>query len=437
MTHQRQEHSSEADAPTTPASRSRRAVARFLPVILVAAGVAGVVVMAKFLPKRNTDQAPTPPSPVPVTVLVVEPLAEVEDAFRIPGVVEANRVVDVAAEVAAQVQAYAGPEDTLGPSSQPVHGPASAGLLDEGANVKAGQPLVYLNTDLLLARRDSARAEYDFQTRELERIEHLREKGVATKMEMDQVVMRRDVAKAALELAEANLERTSIVAPISGVLNRLPAEIGEYVAPGTPVAQIVDVDKVKIVLDVPERDIGYLHVGDEETIQYGIDRPEEIRGNITYISELADPVARTTRIEITVDNPPDEKGKRRLRSGQIVEAKLRRRTLRDVIMISLESVIPLEKGYVAYVSEEGRARKRLLTLDPSLFFGQKIRVAKGLKTGDRLIVSRDSRIGPGQAVEEVEVRSATSAPASQPTSKPTENKSEENITTEDTEITEG
>ena len=394
--------------------KSTLGLARFIPISLIAVAVVGVAALAVLLPKRNTDQPPTPLSPVPVSVVVIEPLAEVEDVFRIPGVVEANCVVDVAAEVAAQVKAYAGPEDTLGPSSQPVPGPASAGVLDEGAGVRKGQPLVYLNTDLLMAQRDSVQAEYDFQTREMTRMEDLKNKGVATGMELDQVIMRRDVAKAALELAEANLERTSIVAPILGVLNRLPAEIGEYVAPGTVVAQIVEIDKVKIVLDVPERDIGYLHVGDEETILCGIDDPEDVRGKITYISELADDATRTTRIEITVDNPPDEKGKRKLRSGQIVQAKIRRRTLHDVIMISLESVIPLEKGYVAYVSEKGLAKRRLLTLDPSLFFGQKIRVTDGLNAGDRLIVSRDSRIGPDQIVEEVEVRSATTASATQP-----------------------
>lgn len=420
------QETNKADSSQTPPVSNKRSLSarlisnfgpRLLVIGIVALAAGSVFVLWKFLPERNNNQAPTPPPPVPVSVLVVEPLAEVDDAFQIPGAVEANRVVDVAAEVAAQVEAYAGPEDKLGPSSQPIHGPASAGVLDEGASVRAGQPLVYLNTDLLLAQRDSAKAEYDFQTREWKRMQDLKKKGVATGMELDQVVMRRDVAAAALELAEANLERTTIVAPISGVLNSLPAEIGEYVAPGTVVAQIVDIDTVKIVLDVPERDIGYLRVGNEETIICGIDKPEEITGNITYISELADPATRTTRIEITVDNPPDEQGRRKLRSGQIVQAKIRRRTLKNVIMISLESVVPLEKGYIAYVSEDGVAKKRVLTLDSSLFFGQKIRVADGLHAGDRLITSRDSRLGPGQKVEEVEVsfsKAATTAPASQP-----------------------
>ncbi|MBN1555101.1 MAG: efflux RND transporter periplasmic adaptor subunit [Phycisphaerae bacterium] len=399
--------------PEKPGTKSQ-GLGRVISIIVILLAVSVVVSLGVLLPKRNNDQPPTPPNPVPISVRVVEPLAEVDDVFTIPGVVEPNRVVDVAAEVAAQVLAYAGSKDTLGPSSQPVKGPASAGVLKEGVDVQAGQPLVYLNTDLLKAQRDKAKAEYDFQTRELDRIRDLKEKGVATGMELDRVIMGRDVAKAALELAEANLQRTSIVAPIPGVLNRLPAEIGEYVAPGTPVAQIVDMDTVKIVLDIPERDIGYLHVGHAETIVYGIDKPEEIIGRITYISELADDATRTTRIEITVDNPPDAHGRRQLRSGQIVQAKIRRRTLRDVIMISLESVIPLEKGYVAYVNENGVATKRILTLDPSLFFGQKIRVEKGLRAGDRLIVSRDSRLGPDQAVKEVEVLNSTTQPASQP-----------------------
>lgn len=392
----------------------RQILARLVPWGLAAGGVAATVLLVALVPARRTGDAPTPPEPVPVTVTVVKPLPEVEDVFRLPGVIEPNRVVNVAAEVAGQIRAYAARGDRLGPDGRLLPGPTPSETIQEGDEVQAGQPLVYLNDDLLRAQRDSAKAEYEFQTRELERIVDLNKKGVATGMEMDQVLMRRDVAGAALELAEANLRRTRIVAPVSGVLNRLPAEIGEYVAPGTPVAQIVDLDTVKIALDVPERDIGYLHVGDEETIVYGIDQPRETRGRITYLSELADPVARTTRIEIAVENPPGASGKRNLRAGQIVEARLRRRTLRDVILVSLESVIPLEKGYAAYVSENGRAKQRILTLDTSTFFGQKVRVTKGLQAGDRLIVSRDTRLGPDQLVREVEVLSSASAPAAHP-----------------------
>ncbi len=400
---------------TQPAKRRGFGIFRkLIPLLVVGAAAMGVWALATFLPKRNDDRPPSPLPPVPVKVQVIQPIAEVEDAFRIPGVVEANNVVDVAAEVAAQVEAYAGLEDRVDELGQPIKGPASAGVLDEGFPVRADQPLVYLNTDLLLAERDRAKAECEFQHREWDRIQDSFEKGVATKMEVDQTGMKRDVAKAALELAEANLRRATIVAPISGILNRLPAEIGEYVSPGSEIAQIVELDKVKVVLNVPEKDVGYLHVGDEETILCGIDSPEKIRGRITYISELADPDTRTTRIEITVENPPDPDGRRAMRSGQIVQASLRRQTLKNVIMIPLRAVIPLEEGYIVYLDQNGKAQSRRIQLS-SFFQGQTVRVLSGLQAGDRLIVESQRLLGPGQAVRAIASAASPPASASAPT----------------------
>jgi membrane fusion protein (multidrug efflux system) len=202
------------------------------------------------------------------------------------------------------------------------------------------------------------------------------------------------------------------------VLNCLPAEIGEFVSPGMCVAQIVDVDQVKIVVDVPERDIGYLTLGAEQTVLHGIDHPREAKGKITYISELADTNTRTTRVEITADNPSGSDGRRTLRSGQIVQAQIIRQKLHDITLVPLEAVIPLEKGYIAYVVENGLAERRSVELDPSLIKGQSIRVLAGLKTGDRLIVSRDNRICPDQPVRVISTDDRAVS-ASQPTSSET------------------
>jgi hypothetical protein len=189
-----------------------KSIRRLAPLVIVAAGAVVVFALAKYVNQRKTDKPPTPPEPVSVKVIAVRPSAEVEDSFRIPGVVEPNCIVDVAAEVAAQVDAYAGLKDTLDKDNLPIKGPPSAGVLDEGVSVRAGQPIVYLNTDLLRAQRDRAKAEFDFQEREIDRIEELFKRNVATKTEVDRVMMQRDVAKAAMDLAEASLRRATIVA---------------------------------------------------------------------------------------------------------------------------------------------------------------------------------------------------------------------------------
>ena len=161
--------------------------------------------------------------------------------------------------------------------------------------------------------------------------------------------MKLATSEAQLKEVQARLERTRIVAPITGILNDLPVEEGEYVQAGYAVAEIVDTDPVKVVVQVPERDVPFFSVGQKTEVLADIKGAEQsMAGTITFISELADPQTRSTRLEITV---PNKEGL--LRSGQIVRARLTRRILENVIMIPLLAVIPMEDSKAVYVVESG------------------------------------------------------------------------------------
>lgn len=343
--------------------------------ILATAVALGAALVTAGCNKKN--QPPVKAKPVNVTVQTVEQLSEFVDMFFLPGVVEPNRVVKVCAEVAATIERFD---------------------CREGLTYKAGKKLIYLNTELLKPDYDRAKAQHDFDNADLARVKKLYDGGLATPTEMDQAKARWLTSKAALEAADAKLRRAVIEARISGVLNRLPKEEGEYVIPGECVGEIVDIDTVKVVVHVPERDVPFLKKYRDEDIFAGPNDARRLVGRINYISELAHPQALTTRVELEVKNTPGTgpDGKRALRSGQIVRVHLTRRILKDVIMVPLAAVIPLEKGYVLYVVENGRAVRRGVTL--GLIKGDRIRIVAGLRAGDRLIVAGHQYVGPGQKV---------------------------------------
>jgi membrane fusion protein (multidrug efflux system) len=376
-------------------SLARQMLRKSAAVLIVFAALAVVVLVAALLPKRNTDRPPTDPPPVNVKVLVVQPQQRVLDTFDLHGVVEANRVVSVAAEVAGRIERI---------------------LVEEGQDVKQGQKVILLNTELLQAEYDLAKAQWEYDQREAARILDASKRGVATSMELDQARTKLSVSKAQYDAAKARLERATIVAPITGRLNRLSVEQGEYVAAGDEVARLVDLARVKVVVDVSERDVPHLELNQAEQIFLD---GRSVTGRITYIGELADQAARTTPVEITVKNPqrtlPDGEVIRDFRSGRIVRVRLLRKVLTDAILIPLEAVIPLEKGkevsYVVYVAEDGRARRREVEL--GFMRRWNVHVRRGLARGDRLIVSGHRFVSPGQAVR-VEATEAPMAPASQP-----------------------
>lgn len=379
-------------APETVESATSRPsgwLGRIIPVALVvtAAALVGVVAM---MPNETPPAPATEIPPVNVKVLRVRAEPELRDTFDLTAVVEADRVVRVASETAGRIERIGGRQREIRWRDRIF--PAGA-TFAEGEPISEGEPIVYLNKDLLQARVDRAQAEFEYARRDYRRILELPESGSTSQTELDDARTKKDIAKAALDEAAAELERTTILAPIGGILNRLPMEIGEYVAPGDCVAEIVDMDPAKVVVDVPERDVHHLKFGDAAEVFVRAPDEGELAGRITYISELADEATRTTRVEITVDQG-DTPG---LRSGQIARARLTRRILANVIMVPLGAVIPLESGKAVYVvANEDVAERREVEL--GFIKGRNVHILTGLEVGDRLIIAGHRYVGPGQPV---------------------------------------
>jgi membrane fusion protein (multidrug efflux system) len=155
----------------------------------------------------------------------------------------------------------------------------------------------------------------------------------------------------------------------------------------------VDTDTVKVVVEVPERDIAYFTVGQKaEVLADAKGQEKSLTGAITFISKLADQRTRSTRMEITLDNKDDL-----LHSGQIVRARLTRQILRDVIFIPLLAVIPMEEGKTVYVVNSSQAQRREVEL--GVIKGDRVQVKRGLAPGDRLIIAGHRFVSPGQNVK--------------------------------------
>jgi membrane fusion protein (multidrug efflux system) len=337
-------------------------------IILVAIAILTVIMK---MPAKKQEAPATEAPPVNVTVMTVKAEPQLADTFDLPAVIEPNRIVTVSSEVSGRIE----------------HIP-----MEEGSKVKVGDLLVKLNTDLILPEFESAKAQVERDQIEFDRMTNLSKENAATQRDLDNATSQLAISKARLEGISARLERTSILAPINGVLNDLLVEEGEYVDSGNPVARLVDTDTVKVVVEIPERDIAFFSIGSKaEIFDNTRDANESLCGTITFISELADSKTRTTRTEITLDNR-----QRLLRSGQIVKVRLTRRILRDAIQIPLLAVIPMEDSKAVYVVNSSQAKRREVILD--IIKGDQVRIKSGLEPGDKLIVAGHRFVAPGQKV---------------------------------------
>ncbi len=371
----------------TPAKKKSWS-ARLVPaaILLVAVGLVAAVMM---MPASEQEATIVTPPPVDVSVEPVRAIPEIAETFELPGSVEPNRVVEVSAEVAGRIEAYG-----VRPEQVAWHGRTwpEGEKIDEGEPVVEGQVLVQINRDILQAETDRAQAKATYDAKEYERLLGLQARGATTAREILEAETNMNVSRAILEVARHQLHRTTLHSPISGVLDRMMHEVGEYVQAGMSIARIVELDPVKVVVDVPERDIAYLSIGQEVEIRVEPDEPP-VAGTISYIGSLADPQTRSSRIEITIPNADNK-----LRSGQIVRVQLTRRVRHDVVMIPLKAVMPLEQGYEVFVADNGVARARNVQLG---FIRQDRVLARGLESGDQLIVQGHRLVAAGQKINVV------------------------------------
>jgi len=328
-------------------------------------------------------QAELPAGTVPVINVEVQTVAtrpQLADVVTLPAAIEPNLKVVISAEVSGRVERVCCPE---------------------GTRRSAGDVIISLNTDLLQAEYDRAKAQAELDRGRYQRVQNLHEQGAATSDELDGSRAQMETSRALTDAAKARLDRASIAAPITGVLDPISVEVGEYVDAGAKVAEMVDVDTVKAVVHVPEREVGHFAVGDRaEVVPLAHAGDAPITGTVTYVSRQADEMTRSTRMEVSLDNSAGL-----FHAGAIVEARLTRQVLTDVILIPLAAVIPLEEGKAVYVVEDaspaveganGVAQRREVTL--GFIRGREVQVVSGLIRGDRLIVKGHRYVGPGQPV---------------------------------------
>jgi len=203
-----------------------------------------------------------------------------EPQLILRGRTEANRSVDVKAQIAGRIVAV----------------PAA-----EGALVDAGATLCEVDQEDRKLRLQHARAGLKQATIEYQGARKLEQGGYQSELAIAKAKTRLESARVALERSTLDLDNLSIKAPFAGIVERRPVEVGDFVQPGQLCAQVVELNPLKVSAEITEQEIGKISLarGAQLTLAGG----ETLSGEISYLSRQANPVTRSYRIEATVANP--------------------------------------------------------------------------------------------------------------------------------------
>jgi multidrug efflux system membrane fusion protein len=171
----------------------------------------------------------------------------------------------------------------------------------KGAKVKHGDALVRLAANDRPARVSEARALVAKRDMEFRAQENLAKKDFTSEVSLANAKAQLESARSMLAMVDLDLARTVIRAPFDGVFNDHQVDVGDYVKAGDQVADIIELDPIKIIADVTEVSVGELKVGNRATATLA--DGTVVEGPITYVSASAVGTTRTFAVELEVANP--------------------------------------------------------------------------------------------------------------------------------------
>lgn len=276
----------------------------------------------------------------------------------------------------------------------------------EGVFVNTGDVLLQIDAKTLKLDLDAKEAEV--QQTELEAKLAAEQKERAVKLSKDNMIStsgldsavtwdailnaRHKKLSAELGKLRIDYENSAIKAPFSGFTGRKLVDVGEWVTPGMPVFELVDISKIKIIVQLPERYFGHLENGSKVRITSSQNDYINFEGTVVGISATASEETHTYPVIIEVKNKDNI-----LASGMLVQVTLSLKEQFNSLAIPKDAVVRQGNNHMVYTIVEGKASPIPVTI-LSTYKDMLAVEAPGLTANSMVITRGNERIYPGSDV---------------------------------------
>jgi RND family efflux transporter MFP subunit len=321
-------------------------------------------------------------TPAPVAVQVVTPArGPITRSITLPGEIKAYQQATLYAKVAGYLKSI---------------------TVDKGDRVDAGALLAEIEVPELLADRARYQAEVTVAD-----LDYNREKESRTKAPDLVTPQTVDNAKARLDIARANLERTDtllrfaqISAPFSGIVTKRMVDPGAFIPAATTgstpqsaaLLTVADFSTIRLQVAVPELESSLIAAG--EPVSFTVEGlpGRSFDGKITRFSYALDEASKTMLAEIEVPNPKLE-----LRPGMYAAVKIGIQQKADALCVPVGALVSEKAGASVFTVSEGKARK--IRVQTGFNDGTNAEIVSGV-TGDQPVILIGKKVlADGQAVQ--------------------------------------
>jgi RND family efflux transporter MFP subunit len=373
----------------------------------------------------------------------------------------------VAAAILADVPEHRSFVGTVWPVRRSLIGSAAPGrveefLVNEGDEVKAGQPIARLRRGIIQAELDAAKALHSVRQAELKELEtsfqdeveqaqaklslaeanltYRRAKlerskslgpsvarelleedsslaaqaaasvleaqaslrlltGGARQQKTEQARANADAQAAEVQRLTEQFERHTMYAPFDGFVTAEQTEVGQWVMQGDPVAEVVELKQVEVGIGVVEDNIAGLDLSTHAKVEIPALGGRAFDGQISLINPLADSRARTFTVKVRLENEFPTTGQPLLKAGMLARVTLPVGKPQPHVLVPKDAVV-LGQSPTVFVAQDagGKSVVRPVPVKMESAHGLWVAVTGDVKDGDLLIVEGNERVRPGQEV---------------------------------------
>lgn len=272
-------------------------------------------------------------------------------------------------------------------------------LFDSGDQVKEGQALVQLDTDVDEADLAGLKASLNLAETQLARNRQLLRDRAVSQRELDEATAELERAVAGVDSKTALIEKKTIRAPFEGQLGIRLVDRGQYLPAGSQIVALEALDPVYVDYALPERRLSELEVGQPVQVRVAAYPERVFDGQIQAISPAVDRETRNIRIRALLPNP-----ERLLRPGMFAKVATLLAEQDAVLTLPRQAITFNTYGDSVFMIQDGDGEQagqlvvQRRQVETGSVLGDDVEIVSGLDRGDRVVAAGQVKLRNGMAV---------------------------------------
>lgn len=273
-----------------------------------------------------------------------------------------------------------------------IAGHVSKILVEDGSQVKKGQPIIQLDDSIYKAKLTSSKAQLGYSESNYKRMVLLGKQGAIAKQAIDAADADLKQRRAEALENEVMVNKMQLTAPFDGVIGKIKVNPGDYVTVGQSLVTLTDISHLHVEYTVPEIYLPQLKAGQEVTVISNTYQGRNFTGKVAFISPEVNPMSRSIQLYAEIPNEDHA-----LAPGMFVTIKQALGENTHAMMVPARSAMAVMDGQQIYKVVDGKAVAVNVKL--GMRKQEMVEVTDGLTAGDVIVTDGQIKLRSGSPVK--------------------------------------